>query len=230
MNRSLLRAILAGVATPNQVGGPVGAFQAGLSGALGQSAAEEERARKAADEELRRQLDERLFGLRERATAADELRAKAEMARAQAGPGSHAFGFEDWQTADEATRKSYRDFRNAGDNPPGAARTPQFSARDRALITAYKRQHPQATDEDAVLAIQSGQFGGRPAAVETESQLRDEYGAPLYIGANGKATTDPLDKVTNQPNKPMLTRTRKYFGNPWDNAQPSEDPLEGLIR
>lgn len=77
--RNFWRPFLAGVAAPNREGGWVGSFKAGLAGAIGQNAADEQAAKAAAEEELRRQMEERLFGLKERATAADEQRAKADM-------------------------------------------------------------------------------------------------------------------------------------------------------
>jgi len=82
-NNFLTRAI-AGLAAPNIHGGVFGGFQAGLSGALAQGQASEAAAAEAEKERLRSDLEERLFGLNERRTTAEEQRAAADLLRAQA--------------------------------------------------------------------------------------------------------------------------------------------------
>lgn len=61
-----LRAVLAGLAAQNQRGDYLGAFQAGLGGALGSRQADVEAERESERERLARDLQERLYGLKER--------------------------------------------------------------------------------------------------------------------------------------------------------------------
>lgn len=79
--RRFLRATLAGISAPNREGGFVGAFKAGVGGALDFGQQEQAAAAEAEKERLRQDLEERLFGLNERRTAADEARAAADTAR-----------------------------------------------------------------------------------------------------------------------------------------------------
>lgn len=166
--RSFWRPFLAGVAAPNREGGFVGAFKSGLGGALGQTTTDEAANAEVAREELRRQMEERLFGLRERTTVADEQRAKADLINAnrERERTGHTFGFEDWLNADPEKRKQYGEFRNVTDKPAGSPTnvldmTPEqfdtyvkLKQRIDAVTSPEKPEKPRAAVQELIDAIQ----------------------------------------------------------------------------
>lgn len=113
-------ALLAGLATPNQTPlNPFGSFQAGLAGALGQYQAESDQQAMDAAEQLKRDMEERQYGLDVRKVGAQELEAQAAMRRAEREPGSSGSGvsFEDWLKMPADQQALFKTFKNVTDNP-----------------------------------------------------------------------------------------------------------------
>jgi hypothetical protein len=71
-----VRSLLAGLATPNQQGGILGGFQAGLGGALNQQSLQEKAAHDAVQAQLENDLKRRQVGAQEVSARADILRAQ----------------------------------------------------------------------------------------------------------------------------------------------------------